>query len=87
MTAMPPHQQLDKRIAIQLITSLKPGRAPEWSPAAIRFLHVGREDWLSGMRWYLKNCREADLSGLRVIKGHYGDGKSHFLYMTMAMAL
>lgn len=76
----------DRRAAIQLARQLVAG-VPKAIPSTVHYLHVGRERWLEGIRADLADAYEADASVVRFVKGYYGDGKSHFLFMTMWTAL
>lgn len=77
--------QISKRDALRIVQSIKEGTPP---PAwLVHYLHVGRERWLEGMKWYLDAAKDDDLSAVRFIIGEYGSGKTHFLRMTAHMAL
>ncbi len=76
----------DQRTARRIIGQLRSG-VPQPEPAVIRFLHIGREKWLQGIQRDIDDACEADASTVRFLKGYYGDGKSHFLLMTMWLAL
>jgi hypothetical protein len=75
---------LARKDALNILNVLRGGTPPP--PRLVHHLHVGRERWLAGMAWYLDAAKNDDLSAVRFIVGDYGSGKTHFLYMTAAMA-
>lgn len=54
---------------------------------AVEYMNVGREVWHEGTTWYLDNFVEGGRSAVRFVKGVYGEGKTHFLYLTAKAAL
>ncbi len=76
----------DRKTAVRIISQLRAG-VPKPEVSTVRFLHVGRDKWLEGIKWDINNACDADASSLRFVKGYYGDGKTHFLLMTMWLAL
>ncbi|MHA1794754.1 MAG: BREX system ATP-binding domain-containing protein [Promethearchaeota archaeon] len=76
---------LSRKDALHIFQSLKEGTPPP--TRLIEHIHVGRERWLEGMKWYLDSAKDADISAVRFIVGDYGSGKTHFLRMTANMAL
>jgi len=81
-----PTLPFDRRTAVNVIDSLRRG-VPVNDPVVIRFLNVGQEQWHASMRTILEEVRDFDVSTLRIVSGHYGDGKSHFLALVCADAL
>jgi len=78
-------ENLSRGDAIRIIQAIRAGHPPP--VRLIHHIHVGQERWLEGMKWYLENAKDAELSAVRFIVGDYGSGKTHFLRMTALMAL
>ena len=54
---------------------------------AVEYLNVGRQVWHEGTTWYLDTFVDGGRSAVRFVKGVYGEGKTHFLYLTAKAAL
>ena len=54
---------------------------------AVEYLNVGREVWHEGTTWYLDDFVDGGRSAVRFVQGVYGEGKTHFLYLTAKAAL
>lgn len=54
---------------------------------AVEQLNVGREVWHDGTLFYLDKFVPKDRGVVRFVMGRYGEGKTHFLYLTAKAAL
>jgi hypothetical protein len=69
---------------LKAIQQFKKGTTPL---EAVEYLNVGREVWHDGTLWYLDTFVAGDRSAVRFVKGAYGAGKTHLLYLTAKAAL
>jgi KaiC/GvpD/RAD55 family RecA-like ATPase len=69
---------------LKAVQAFKSGTSPL---EAVEYLNVGREVWHEGTIWYLDNFVDGGRSAVRFVQGVYGEGKTHFLYLTAKAAL
>jgi hypothetical protein len=81
---------LDRDTAIRILTTLA-SAVPTPATADVPHMHVeaadGRALWLRGLDADFQAARAAAATIIRLIRGDYGDGKSHFLRMAAWLAL
>jgi hypothetical protein len=70
--------------SLSAITKFKSGTTPL---EAVEYLNVGREQWHEGTRFYLTKFIPGGRSVVRFVMGEYGEGKTHFLFLTAKTAL
>lgn len=74
---------LDQPLAKRLISRLKAGTAPI---DCVDQLNVGNDAWYSAAAQYFEDLAQDGDALVRFVRGHYGDGKTHFLGMLGALA-
>jgi hypothetical protein len=75
---------LTRRQAQSIVNNLRQG-VP--SPAFAELLTVGQAGWIANLRENLESYIADGGSMVRIIKGEYGDGKTHLLQVVGAMSL
>lgn len=74
---------LDRTSARTLIDKLKSGTSPI---EFVEHLNVGNERWYAGAVDHFNNISDSGDTLVRFVRGHYGDGKTHFLGMLRNLA-
>jgi hypothetical protein len=70
--------------ALKAVQQFKKGTTPL---DVVEYLNVGREVWRDGTVWFLDDFVSDGRSAVRFVKGQYGEGKTHLLYLTAKVAL
>src|ERR1041384_7299029 len=75
---------LDQALAKRLINHVKAGTTPI---DCADHLNVGNERWYEAAVELFEDISQDGDAMVRFVRGHYGDGKTHFLSMLRSLAL